>query len=159
MKTTSLLHTFSVLPLAALITTTAFANPAPTEPERIYNLETGQFDTNPDYHEPAARQAARKAQPFTEPRRIYDLESRQFIVNPDYREPAHPAAVVRTGEPRRIYNIETGQYDANPDYREPVNVRSLVGNAAPTPPHRQEPVTPQTSLAHRMVAKFQHLFS
>jgi hypothetical protein len=117
MKKHSLIPAICALPLAILLTSSALAE----EPRRMYNVETGQYDTNPEFRErPSSNRVAPNSRPGAVPRRIYDLESQNYITNPDYHEPRPVANVVRTGEPRRMYNAETGQYDTNPDYHDPV---------------------------------------
>lgn len=102
MKTKSVLRAITVLPIAMLLSSNALADPVSrpvstksragqrvVEPRRIYDLESGNFIDNPDYHAPAVvKQAARSMKAVGEPRRIYDLRSRNFIDNPDYHAPA-----------------------------------------------------------------------
>jgi hypothetical protein len=132
MKTYSLLHTPSILSLAALLTTNVLAGPgqqtatANSEPRRIFDAETGNFEPNPDYHEPAPMAPARHRGPAAEPRRIFNAETGHFELNPDYGE---PAAVKRTAqiakpntEPARIFDAETDNFEPNLDYHDPATV-------------------------------------
>jgi hypothetical protein len=128
MKTNSLLSTAGTLSLAALLATNVHAGTPSTnhEPARIFDMETGQFEPNPDYHERAPVVPARRRGPAPEPRRIFNTATRNFEPNPDYHEPApvkRPAHRTKSVvEPARIYDLETGQFEPNPDYHEPAPV-------------------------------------
>jgi hypothetical protein len=132
MNTNSLLRTVSTLSVAALLTTNVLAGPGPrtspanSEPDRIFNEETGNFEPNPDYHEPAPVAPVRHRGQAAEPRRIFDLAKGDYVINPDYHEPA-PARQAASStkqetEPARIFDTETGNFEPNPDYHEPAPV-------------------------------------
>lgn len=156
MKLTSLLRHLSVLPAMMLLTTVTYAG-STQEPRRIFDLESGNFIDNPDYHESAAEvRAARTNPPYHEPRRVYDLEKKQFVENPDYHEPVVQAPAPKRPanyEPRRMYDAETGQYVMNPDYREPKATAApesvrLVATESTTK-HHVAPGAHKMVIAHR----------
>lgn len=156
MKLTPLLHYLSVLPAMMLLTSVAQAGTT-QEPQRIFDLESGNFIDNPDYREPAAEvRAAHTNPPYHEPRRIYDLEKKEFVNNPDYHEPAssHVSSPQRPAnyEPRRMYDAETGQFVSNPDYRE-VQAAPATTTRVATTEHVHRTTLPT---AHKVVIAHHH---
>jgi hypothetical protein len=107
-------------PLATSSRATASAN---SEPDRIYDLGSRNFISNPDYHEPPRPAPAKRSGQRMEPRRIFNALTGNFEINPDYREPAGAMAGTRrpnrATEPARIFNPETGNFEPNPAFGTP----------------------------------------
>ncbi len=136
----SLLQTFSLLLLAAMLTNSATAGPGPKatatiQPRRIYDAEKEQYVANPDYREPAVViRASLNTKPAAEPKRIFDAATGNFISNPAYREPRPVVATnERPVEPRRIYDPASGQYKINPAYRDSVVSGPMVNHPSVAP--------------------------
>lgn len=124
MKINALPTFANVLTIGAILATNVLTRAAAAEPERIYDLQSGNFIPNPDFHEPATRApSAAPVKKFSEPRRVYDLQKNQFVLNPDYREPKAPATAASSvrpvGEPWRIYDLGKENFVTNPDYQDP----------------------------------------
>jgi hypothetical protein len=93
---------------------------ANSEPDRIYDLRTREFISNPDYHEPPRLAAAKQTGQRAEPRRIFNPVTRNFEINPDYHEPAGAMEGTRRSnreaEPDRIFDPETRNFEPNPAF-------------------------------------------
>jgi hypothetical protein len=58
------------------------------EPRRIFNVLTGNFEINPDYHEPAgAMRGTHRPNREAEPDRIFNPETGNFEPNPAFSSP------------------------------------------------------------------------
>jgi hypothetical protein len=78
-----------------------------SEPDRIFDLQSRSFISNPDYHEPTPPTPARQSGAGTEPDRIFNAITRSFEPNPGYHAPAMTTkgTPARIGTPNRIESL------------------------------------------------------
>jgi hypothetical protein len=93
--------------------------PSPnSEPERIFDLRSRNFISNPDYHEPR-QPAPAKQSGQREPLRIFNAVTRNFEINPAYHEPAGATEGTRhpNRETERIKSsTQTGNFEPKPAF-------------------------------------------